>query len=452
MEEILKFVLERLKTKFPEVDFSPGSALYDLIVVPLCFIYKEFYELYSKKKEEYMLQTYLESEEISEIVDILASNFLQNRSLGNKATGKLYLYFDTNIRTLVYKGATFSTLDGKLYYSIKDYVFVPPDFVIEDRLYRVEIDIEAADFGEEYNVGKNQITRFLSGVSPIPVKVNNPNPITGGLKKETDKEFLERIKREYHFPAVITTKKSLEKYLATYLGLTDVCIIDCNDPEMTRDIYAYLSSAEISLEKNFIGKGNNVILNTNKAYKTRKFSSSFIDKILIESYHGRIEEQNRYRLIDETKEFIDIKTNDFLVLNNNYYRIINVETNAITVSSELPIGDNFYYIIVRFREEIFELPMPDDPLFDEFSIDEYNQIAKSDNFILTITGEPLLSHPKNEQELREKWILSECFYPPNQTSIANMIGMTADGKIRLGRKLSNEERRDINNRTRLPTE
>ena len=453
-EEFLTYLIEKLKQKFPALDCGPGSAIYDLILVPLVYLNEQFQLDIDTIFDRLNIDYYKDKEDVSELLDILAQNFLIKRSYGGKAIGKIKLFFDVRTDVSVSKGATFATIDGRLFFAIKDYIFLAMELIWEPPYYTCEIEVEAEDYGEKYNCEPNEIIYCYSGVSPTPNKVTNEQSITGGKKRESDKEFIERIKEEWPFPSVITTKKSLARFLTEDLGIDDFVIIDCNDPLMERDkVYELIRFPYGIFEKNYVGKISSlpIIINRNKAYHYTQYSDMFEKIILRESYHGYVTEEEPNVLKDDILPFIrnrddDVKVGDYLALGGNIFLITNVSENAITASSNLIIGSNQYYLILRFGLNFFSLPSLED-FTKEFSDEEYLKIALYDQYKLEFKPKPLLilSCPSTtEEEFKKKWLLSECYLLPNQLIIGS-IRWEPEGII-LGYALNDEEAKDVENR------
>ncbi|MGN0458104.1 MAG: baseplate J/gp47 family protein [Eubacterium sp.] len=109
--------------------------------------------------------------------------------------------------------------------SVKDKPFIQfvtlSDAQITQGSLSVDADIEALDFGEEYNVAKDSITVMVNPPSVVET-VNNESTVMGGCSRESDETLRRRIKDSYEF---IHNGISLNYYIERICNIDDV--LDC---------------------------------------------------------------------------------------------------------------------------------------------------------------------------------------------------------------------------------
>jgi len=117
-----------------------------------------------------------------EFLTLWAQVFGVNRILGNKANGKCL--FNGNKYSIIPKGLILQTQSGLKFVTIQEKSFEENEEIL--------VSCEAIDIGTKYNVESNMIAFFMSKPSFIK-SVYNPEPFTGGVDYETDKELLDRL-------------------------------------------------------------------------------------------------------------------------------------------------------------------------------------------------------------------------------------------------------------------
>jgi hypothetical protein len=101
--------------------------------------------------------------------------------------------------------------------------------------YDVDINVQSAGVGSQYNVGANQITQCPNWTDQSLVSVTNKTAAVGGTDKETNVDYAKRIK-EYYISRHLGTPYGFKQFIMETLPeVQDLYVAGYNDKYMTRD-------------------------------------------------------------------------------------------------------------------------------------------------------------------------------------------------------------------------
>lgn len=229
----------------PDNDYSKGSALRDLVINGLAFVYaflKKERDLV-RARQSLLLLGSLSGASVDDAVDEILSNWFLTRKEGRQSTGSVTVYVSeaepVNIPTttrfyktadLVYKPNSATTLT----YSEDDMTpVVDTNGTVTSYSFRVPLI--STGTGLEYNVGAGSFVDY-SDFSPYVLRVENNAPFTGAEDTETTQEMLERA------PTAISVRdlnsaRSIDVTLKEgFSQIDDVTVFGYGDAEMIRDL------------------------------------------------------------------------------------------------------------------------------------------------------------------------------------------------------------------------
>lgn len=234
-----------LGDKFPNADFSKGSALRDFVVGSMAYIFaywKRERDL-GLARQSLLLLGKLADTEIDDAVDEILSNWFINRNDGVLARGTVTIYFSQQVDVQIPTTTRF--------YKTPNLVFVPDSTitllydstdmneVIDENgdvvAYTLRVPIKAAAEGSEYNIEKGSFSDFTR-FSPYISRVENENKFSNASDKESTSAMLDRSETAISERS-LNAARSIDAVLRNnFANISRVTVIGYGDAEMIRDL------------------------------------------------------------------------------------------------------------------------------------------------------------------------------------------------------------------------
>jgi len=231
---VLDFIIQALSERFPDLDVRPGSALYQLVALPLAHSFQPFRDRLSilrKNQSMRFFQFMLPRE-----MDALVANFLMERAPASNANGTVRVFFSAPGNYTVPTSAVFLTDDGREFSPATAVSISLADIQLnfENGLYYVDVPTVANFPGQDGVVQAEEITRFRGVTSAVAV--TNRSAFFGGRDEETNAGLAVRARRSIA-TRTITSPFSTEAVLREQFGdsLISVEVIGFGDEDMLRD-------------------------------------------------------------------------------------------------------------------------------------------------------------------------------------------------------------------------
>jgi len=198
-DQAIQVMIDKLREEIPDVDFEKGP-IRDLFITPvareeilLINQMDRVARLYSVDFYESMTREELES---------LAYQFGVTPFQGSKARGTISVHVvqnTTDRALLVPTGSAFSTDDGQYSYISTESIEIPRDtlnnyYNSETKTYVIDVSVEAADVGEDYNIAAFRIVQITARTNFQIKRVENRSALIGGRSPESNAELAERIR------------------------------------------------------------------------------------------------------------------------------------------------------------------------------------------------------------------------------------------------------------------
>jgi hypothetical protein len=238
----IDLIVARLKEYDSTYELRPGTPFYETFIKPLTYILNptitelEYIQLNQSFRRIVELPDPNAHDE--DAVDALAGNVFVDRVIGGKASGVGRIYYQTPVDVVWPASAlTFTSAGGQTYVNAVDINITYASMArnIDRDLYFLDVGIVATDYGEEYTLPEADMLIQVS--DPIAVTCTNRFPITGGINRETNVDFIKRTKDAIALRDMNTGKGiraiMFEKFSSSLLELQPVGFLD---PEMKRDI------------------------------------------------------------------------------------------------------------------------------------------------------------------------------------------------------------------------
>ena len=228
-------LLARMAKEYPELDVTgAGSALSSLLIAPMQLMLEPFRrELTQVRLGQSLAQPNLLSDGDA---DALLANVFATRQDGEFAEGSIRVYFPDKRSFSVDSTVVATSVDGLSFYVSEYQTFsaIEVGQNVEDGLYYVDLTVRAAEAGDAYNIGKNEILG-ISGIAGV-VRVTNKLAFDGGIPRESTIDFVSRAKSAVAERSPNTDAGVANKLMDRYPSLRAVRVIGYGDPEMQRDI------------------------------------------------------------------------------------------------------------------------------------------------------------------------------------------------------------------------
>lgn len=254
------YIVNSIRENHPEVDATPGSVLYDMMISPLISVLTPFIENINK----YELSTdlvnapYMTEDELDKVGE---NNYFITRNAGKKATGTVS-FSVTEILPgndfIVPIGTVVSTTDSIRFRTTVEYRISSsealPYYNNTTFMYELPVPAEAVEIGAESNVEAGRIVMIETVFNSKCVGVTNNTPFTGGEAKESNESYVERIKSFYtnNFLGTVSGYENIVKN--NYPEVEDIRVVGFRDKFMHRDKGQYELPDGTLYEGNIGGK------------------------------------------------------------------------------------------------------------------------------------------------------------------------------------------------------
>lgn len=266
------FLQAFMREKFPNVSFSKGDALYDLVIQAL-----SYYQGYLSKEIDYsrarmsinQLQTLITDGQetdtsVREIIENILSNFIASVKVGSKAYGVVNVYvtqyrvYEVPATTKFYRGGLKFDLNSSAAILINESDIVINDDDPDDIQYYFSLNIVASDIGSSYNVDPGEFTSWTI-FSPYVDLVENTSKFSNGKDDESIETAMQRVEL-LPYDRNLTSDRGIKANLLEnfFSSIIDIMTIGAGEAEMHRDrreFYSNLPTIHVLGHTNIYLKG-----------------------------------------------------------------------------------------------------------------------------------------------------------------------------------------------------
>lgn len=239
------YVVNVIKEYHPDIDTSENSTFDDLYIKPLIEFSRPFIDSLSRLELKSNLSNsdYLTDSELDELGE---GNYFMKRKQGTAASTSITLTFsnlnieDEDLVIKVPAGATFATGSGVEFQTQTTTVLRPDDlrnnYNKQRLVYEIDIPVIATGIGTEYNVFAGEIMFCKTFFSNSLVSSVNKNDVIDGRDKESNDNYVSRIK-EFYLSRQLGTAPGYKRFIMDlFEEINDVYVSGYKDKYMDRDI------------------------------------------------------------------------------------------------------------------------------------------------------------------------------------------------------------------------
>lgn len=238
------YILDVVRSYYPDMDTSENSPFDDLFIKPMIELLRPFLNKLSRMELKTNLSNaqYLTEGEMNEVGE---GNYFTVRNKGSAASTMLTLVFanlnlkDEDFYIKIPTGAIFTTTSG-LEFQTKSTIVLNSEamqnaYNKKKFVYEIDIPITAIEIGSKYNVSAGDIiickTYFSSSLVSCVNKVN----VTDGKDQESNIKYADRI-RDFYLSRQLGTDPGYKRFVMDiFEEVTDVYVSGFKDPYMKRD-------------------------------------------------------------------------------------------------------------------------------------------------------------------------------------------------------------------------
>lgn len=239
---IADFIKTRLKEFDSKFELRAGTAFEQLFLKPLSFILQplrsEADSIQTAQSALRIMNTGAPDSFDEESVDSIASNVFVYRATGGNASGVVRVYYSRAVdREWPTEGAVFLGNSGQEFYNTSPYNVsaVQMSTQVDSGLYYIDIPVQAANNGTEYNVDVGGVVSLVGDSQAV--SVTNLQAFSGGVPRETNTQLIERVRKSIAVRDLVTAKGVnailFESFPTT---LTEIVPVGFGDDEMMRDV------------------------------------------------------------------------------------------------------------------------------------------------------------------------------------------------------------------------
>ncbi len=233
------FLVERLTVEIPGVDVSTFSAMRDLTIRAFIAMADPLRREINGVKIAQSLNNYQQM--TRDEVDALLGNYFTTLQTGELATGIARIFYSVPQSAIVTPLTQFSTGSGLNFFptGVQQINATQMSFQQSGNLYYWDVNLQAENAGEEYNIEAGSLTS-VSGLSGSR-RVTNLSRFRSGLAAETKEEGIARTRDSITIRNLITARGVAFVIPENFPEISILQIIGFGDPEMRRDVVTGLT-------------------------------------------------------------------------------------------------------------------------------------------------------------------------------------------------------------------
>lgn len=249
--DVRSFMLAHLRKELPEIDTaSAGGQFRALVLGAMEALFTPFRAELAQIRAA---QSMANPSQLTEAeMDALIANVMGQRQDGGRARVFVRVYFNERRSVSITASVGAKTRAGLRFYAVSS-MYVASDSLaqsIEGGKYFLDIEMEAAEEGDAYNIGPQEVIDVF-GLAGVVSATNKAGVFLPGAPAETNVGLLQRVRTGLGERSPNTEGGISSLLYDKYPDLRDVRVIGYGDPEMRRDII----KGTVTLDADALGYG-----------------------------------------------------------------------------------------------------------------------------------------------------------------------------------------------------
>lgn len=228
------FIVTRLTQEFPDLAFSEGDAVSDLMAKPALLLWDPIIREIQRVKN--VLSFKDPSTLTTEEAEALGANLFATRDAGSFARGVARIYFTQPQPQSITHTNFFTTKSGLHFFPTDTQSIKSTEMLLnlEGDLYYFDVNVIAEAAGDEYNIGPSELSTVANIASAV--RVTNKVRFRFGLPEEDAATFIARSQQNLTEHSLVTARGIGARLPEAFPEITRLNVVGFNDPEMQRDI------------------------------------------------------------------------------------------------------------------------------------------------------------------------------------------------------------------------
>jgi hypothetical protein len=228
------FIVTRLTQEFPDLAFTDGDAVSDLLAKPALLLWDPIIREIQRVKNS---QSFKDAATLTnDEAEALGANLFQTRDAGASARGVARMYFTQPQPINVTSTNFFTSKTGLHFFPTGSQGIKSNEMVLnlEGDLYYFDVNVIAEAAGDAYNIGPTELTSVANIAAAV--RVTNKLRFRAGLPEEDATTFVGRVQQSLTEHSLVTSRGIAARLTGSFPDITRLNIVGFNDPEMQRDV------------------------------------------------------------------------------------------------------------------------------------------------------------------------------------------------------------------------
>ena len=382
-----EFMKKSVLEKNPEADLREGSSHFETYILPISPLIQgitdELDVINETNNIPKLEAKIISGEDVDDELNSKCSDFFLTRREGGKATGFVRVYFSAPRTITIEKNTEFRSINNLSYFNNNaisiDSAQMSLNFDAVDNSYFVDVLVEAAETGGDYVANKGDINEII-GVDNV-LRVSNQNNFseTGVTTRESNSEFLDRIKQSIGARNLLEPSSARNILLENFSNISSVLALKGTSE------FSFRSKMRV-IDPEFITNPNSFITSSKTSFSIDDFASLLEVGSKIVNTPNKIDYFCKNNFLSSKEVVVDLTKEQ---IRGNLVNVIKAEEKSVAkgtvrifftpgfTSGQLvttgPVNGGI--IIQSLASQNFVLKDPDDSIY--YKIDSITNISKT---------------------------------------------------------------------------
>ena len=232
--DFITFAQDRLTQEYPDLALKEGDAITDLLIKTGMVL---FDPLIRENTRIANAQSFRDPATLTvDEADALGANLFAVRNLGNVALGQGRIYYAQPQNASIGPANFFSASNGLHFFPVNLQSISPQEMVynVEGTLYYFDVNLQAEQAGDAYNIDVDQLTSVANVTSAV--RVTNKRRFRFGDPPQTAVDFVGSAEQNLSERSLVSLRGILTQITSAFTEVAQVAVVGAGDPQMNRDV------------------------------------------------------------------------------------------------------------------------------------------------------------------------------------------------------------------------